>query len=178
WRFSTELAQHVAVTGTHVTFLRFNNKGSRYYTWPDNPRLVLAGRAELDITLGAEQQEIPADSRLYAGGGASLRGYAQQMAGPLDEAGKPLGGQSLLALGMEARYRITDTIGVVGFVDSGRAYATALPSSGVELLHGFGAGLRYQTAIGPLRLDVAAPLERRSDLDAPWQLYMSIGQAF
>ncbi|MBF0192128.1 MAG: outer membrane protein assembly factor [Magnetococcales bacterium] len=179
WRFFTEIAPNMAVTGSSVSFLRFTNKASRYYTWPDQPRLVLAGRAEIDTTLGADQEQIPVDSRLYAGGGASLRGYGQQMAGPLDATGKPLGGRSLLAFGAEARYRLTDTIGVVGFVDAGRADSGIVPGKGLDLLYGTGTGIRYQTAVGPLRLDVATPLKKRAgDVDAPWQLYMSIGQAF
>ncbi|MBF0271139.1 MAG: outer membrane protein assembly factor [Magnetococcales bacterium] len=178
WRFSTEIAPHMAVTGSSVTFLRFINKGSRYYSWPDEPRLVLAARGEIDTTLGANQQDIPVDNRLYAGGGASLRGYGQQMAGPLDASGKPLGGRSLLALGTEVRYRFTDTIGAVAFVDAGRADSGVMPGKGLDLLYGTGAGVRYQTAVGPLRLDVATPLNRREGVDAAWQLYMSIGQAF
>ncbi|MBF0340035.1 MAG: outer membrane protein assembly factor [Magnetococcales bacterium] len=178
WRLSTEIAPYVAVTGKSVTFWRSNNKASRYYTWPEEPRLVLAGRGELDITQGAGQEEIPADTRLYAGGGASVRGYGHQMAGPLDTAGKPLGGRSLLALGAEARYRITDPVGVVAFLDGGRAFTAELPDKHLDLLYGAGAGVRYMSPIGPLRLDVAVPLERRGTMDAPWQLYMSIGQAF
>ncbi|MBF0628953.1 MAG: BamA/TamA family outer membrane protein [Magnetococcales bacterium] len=178
WRFFTELAPHMALTGESVTFLRFSNKASHYYTWPDEPRLVLAGRAELDVTLGAEHETVPADTRLYAGGGASVRGYGQQMAGPLDDAGKPSGGLSVLAWGAEARYRLGESFGVVGFVDAGRAFTSPFPGRELDLLYGVGGGIRYLTVVGPLRLDVAAPLERRPGVDAPWQLYLSIGQAF
>ncbi|MBF0439432.1 MAG: outer membrane protein assembly factor [Magnetococcales bacterium] len=178
WRVSTEFAPHQVVTGKNITFVRWSNRGSVYYPWPGSSGLVLAGRAEMDLTYGAEQDDIPVDSRLYAGGGSSVRGYGQQLASPLDSAGKPLGGRSLLALGTEARYRFTDTIGAVGFIDAGRAFATSLPEADLKLLYGTGVGIRYLTPIGPLRLDVAMPLERREKVDAPFQFYMSIGQAF
>ncbi|MBF0418054.1 MAG: BamA/TamA family outer membrane protein, partial [Magnetococcales bacterium] len=178
WRFSSEIAPNIVVTGDGAPFLRWNNKVSRYHTWPANPDLVLAARGELDLTWGAKQGAIPVDSRLYAGGGSSVRGYAQQMAGPVDNGGKPLGGLSVLALGAEARYRLTESIGMVGFLDTGRAFDSSWPTRLGDLLTGVGTGLRYQTPIGPLRLDIAAPLERRNGIDAAWQLYMSIGQAF
>ncbi|MEO5345398.1 MAG: BamA/TamA family outer membrane protein [Magnetococcus sp. YQC-9] len=178
WRLATEIAPYWAITGQSVQFLRFNNKTSRYHTFENEPRLVLAGRAELDLTLGAEQDEIPVDNRLYAGGGSSVRGYGQQMAGPLDDSGRPVGGRSLLAFGGEARYRLTDEIGGVVFFDAGRAYTSTVPDFRQELLYGAGAGARYLTPIGPLRLDVGVPLRRRGAMDASWQIYLSIGQAF
>ncbi len=178
WRLTTELVPYLAVTGESATYTRWNNRGTLYYSWPELPKLVLAGRAELDTTYGADQEKIPADNRLYAGGGSTVRGYAQQMASPLDGASKPTGGRSLLALSTEARYRVTDTIGVVGFIDGGRTFLTKFPAKELNLLYGAGIGLRYMTPIGPLRLDVATPLERRKEIDAPYQLYMSIGQAF
>lgn len=178
WRLSTEIIPNSAVTGDSVTYIRWNNRGSIYYPWLDSPNLVLAGRLELDATYGADNNKIPADNRLYAGGGSTLRGYGQQLASPLDLSGKPLGGLSLLAMSTEARYRVTDTLGVVAFVDAGRAFLPSFPTSNVNLLYGAGLGLRYMTAIGPLRLDVAVPLDKRESVDAAFQLYMSIGQAF
>lgn len=178
WRLSTEIIPNRAITSNSVTFTRWNNRGSIYYPWPDSPDLVLAGRLELDATYGADTHKIPADNRLYAGGGSTLRGYGQQLASPLDLSGKPLGGLSLLAISTEARYRVTDTVGVVAFVDGGRSFLSSFPNSDLNLLYGSGLGLRYMTPIGPLRLDVAVPLDKREPVDAPFQFYMSIGQAF
>ncbi|MEO5330791.1 MAG: autotransporter assembly complex protein TamA [Magnetococcus sp. YQC-5] len=178
WRFSTEIAPHLAVTGESAKYLRWNNRGSVYYPWPGISDLVLAGRGELDVTFGAERDAIPVDSRLYAGGGSSLRGYGQQLASPLDATGKPMGGASLLALSTEVRYRLTESFGMVAFVDAGRAFAATVPAKELNLLYGTGLGLRYITPIGPLRLDVALPMQRRDQVDAAFQFYMSIGQAF
>ncbi|NGZ06703.1 MAG: outer membrane protein assembly factor [Magnetococcales bacterium] len=178
WRLTTELAPHIVVTGSGSPFIRLNHKISRYQPWPDHPDWVMAVRAELDSTWGAKQNNIPADTLLYAGGGSSVRGYGQQMAGTVDNTGKPLGGLSVLALGAEVRHKLTDTMGIVGFVDTGRAFDSPWPTRLSDLFTGIGSGIRYQTPVGPLRLDIGMPLERRAGIDGAWQLYMSIGQAF
>ena len=79
----------------------------------------------------------------------------------------------------EARAKITDTIGVVPFADGGSYYESSVPRLGRTLLYGVGVGLglRYYTAFGPLRLDLATPLYKRS-ADSPIQVYISLGQAF
>ena len=72
---------------------------------------------------------------------------------------------------------MTETIGGVAFLDAGTAYEAAFPDFDEDLRLGTGVGVRYFTPIGPLRLDVAVPLNRR-DVDDAFQLYISIGQAF
>ena len=99
------------------------------------------------------------------------------MAGPLASNNVPIGGKSSLVLNLEARVKITDTIGVVPFVDGGSYYESPLPHLGRTFLYGVGLGLRYYTAFGPLRLDLATPLHKRSG-DSPVQIYISLGQAF
>ena len=106
-----------------------------------------------------------------------VRGYSYQKAGPLDSAGNPIGGTSSLELGMELRVKITETIGVVPFLEAGNVYDSVLPRPGDGLRYGTGVGLRYYTPIGPVRFDVAVPLNKRPEDDS-FQIYVSIGQAF
>jgi translocation and assembly module TamA len=75
----------------------------------------------------------------------------------------------------KARAKITDTIGVVPFADAGSYCESSVPQLGRTLL--YGPGLRYHTAFGSLRLDLATPLHKRS-ADSPIQVYISLGQAF
>ncbi len=82
-----------------------------------------------------------------------------------------------MALNLEARIKITETIGIVPFVDAGSYYESPVPQLGRTFLYGVGLGLRYYTAFGPLRLDLATPLHKRN-ADSPIQLYISLGQAF
>jgi len=151
--------------------------GSAYYDVSRDGWAVLAARWGMGLIANGARQAIPADKRFYAGGGGSVRGYAYQKAGPLDASGNPLGGKSLVEFGSELRFKVTDSIGLVPFLDGGTVYPGAVPDLSTPLFFGAGLGARYFTDFGPLRLDLGVPLERRS-ADAAWQLYLSLGQAF
>jgi translocation and assembly module TamA len=164
-------------SGSHLTFVTNLLSGSTY--WPLGPeqRAILAGKLALGSLDGAPLFQLPADQRIYAGGGGSIRPYGWQLAGPLASNNKPIGGESSLVLNLEARIRITETIGIVPFFDAGSYYESPVPQLGRTLLYGVGVGARYYTAFGPLRLDLATPLHKRS-ADSPIQVYISLGQAF
>ncbi len=167
-----------AGTGTRfVNFVSATVGGSAYYGLDPNRRFVLAGRARLGILTGEPVEDIPASKRYYAGGGGSIRGYEFQSVGPLDDGNDPTGGRSLLEFSGELRIRLTDTIGVVPFIDAGTASTTEYPTLEEELQWAAGLGLRYYTAIGPLRADIAVPLNKR-DFDDDYQFYVSLGQSF
>ena len=110
-------------------------------------------------------------------GGGSVRGYKYQSLGPHDRNGDPLGGLSFTDVSLEARFRITESFGIVPFVDGGMVYETTMPDWGRDLSWGVGLGFRYYTLIGPIRLDIATPLQDR-DNNKAFQIYLSIGQAF
>ena len=151
--------------------------GSTYFKLADSPRVIFAVRGRLGSLTGAARDSIPANRRFFAGGGGSVRGVPFQAASPLDDDDDPIGGRSLLEAAVELRYNITDTIGVVGFVDAGRAFEASVPDFDEPLIVGAGLGARYITPVGPLRLDVAVPVDRR-DVDDAFQVYVSLGQAF
>jgi translocation and assembly module TamA len=150
---------------------------STYLALGANQRAVLAGRAAVATLDGPALFELPADQRIYVGGGGTIRPYAYQTAGPLASNNDPIGGKSSLVMNFEARVKITPVIGVVPFVDAGSYYEQSVPQLGNRLFYGVGLGLRYYTAFGPLRLDLATPLYRRSS-DSPIQVYVSLGEAF
>lgn len=162
---------------TALSFQRFRLDGSTYMTLSRSPRLIVAARGALGSLIGVGRDAIPANRRFYAGGGGSVRGIPFQTASPLDGDDEPLGGRSLLELSGEVRYNISETIGVVGFVDAGRAFEASFPDLTEPLVVGAGLGARYYTPIGPLRVDVAVPVDQR-DVDDPFQFYISLGQAF
>lgn len=146
---------------------------------PRNARspLVLAARLRAGSLMGASLEQAPSPLRYFAGGASSVRGYKYQTLGPKDSGGEPLGGRSYNVVNLETRFRVTDEIGLVPFLDGGMAYRDALPSWFSDMRWGAGLGLRYYTPIGPLRLDVATPLNPE-DGDPPLQFYVSIGQFF
>jgi translocation and assembly module TamA len=164
----------VSQTGANGVYSLFEARAYRALD-PDR-RLVLAGRAKIGSIEGAAPAETPPDLLFLAGGGASVRGYEYRDIG-VRIAGAPVGGQSLLEASAEIRYRLTPSIGVVGFTDVAYVSRGGMPDSDGELAIGAGAGLRYQTGIGPIRLDVATPL-RNTEGQSRFALYVGIGQAF
>jgi translocation and assembly module TamA len=127
---------------------------------------------------GADLADIPANRRFYAGGGGSIRGYEYQKVGPLDAAGDPIGGRSKIEVAAEVRVRVWGEIAVVPFIAGGQVYESVYPDFSDSVQWAAGLGLRYHTVVGPLRLDVAFPINRRDGIDDAFQIYISLGQAF
>jgi len=152
--------------------------GSTYQSVDSERRFVLATRAKVGSLVGQPRGDIPANKRFYAGGGDSIRGYQFQKVGPLDDRDDPLGGRSLLETSVEFRAHVWGNFALVPFVDGGNVYTSVLPDLSEDLRWAAGIGARYHTAIGPVRFDVAFPLNPRDDVDDPFQFYVSLGQAF
>lgn len=159
-------------------FISNELSGSAYLSLDPASRYVLATRAKIGALFGESREDIPADKRFYAGGGSSIRGYPFQKVGQLDDHNNPIGGRSLLELSAEFRARVWGNFGVVPFIDGGTVYDSVVPNFSETIRWGAGLGLRYYTIIGPARLDVAFPINRRKDVDEPVQFYVNIGQAF
>ncbi len=150
---------------------------SSYYDLGTDGHLVAAGRISFGSIFGDDTTGLPADKRFFAGGGGSIRGYAYQAVGPVNAASDPLGGGSLVETSVELRIRITEDLGVVPFIDGGNVYTSSLPKLAEGLRLGSGLGMRYYTGFGPLRLDFGLPVRGRRN-DHPFQVYLSLGQAF
>ena len=75
-------------------FLTLDNRASTYWDVLDNDIYVLAGRVRLGSTIAESLDDVPGNQRLYAGGGGSVRGYAQYTVGPVGALGDPTGGRS------------------------------------------------------------------------------------
>jgi translocation and assembly module TamA len=163
--------------GSSVDLIQAKARASAYYSIDPDSRFVLAGLVGAGAMGGAELADIPANWRFYAGGGGSVRGYAYNSLGPYGPFGAVIGGRSLFQLSAELRVRVTDTIGIVPFFDAGNAYASNFPNFSAPLYKAVGVGLRYYTAIGPIRADVAFPLEQRPGAGRV-AFYVSVGQAF
>jgi translocation and assembly module TamA len=174
-RLQLSFTPFTSVAGEPTTFAVTRLFDSFYI--PFSRDIVLANWGRVGIIFGEEAEDIPADKRLYGGGGGSVRAFGYQRLGPLDDDDDPKGGRSLLELGTELRVRITDEFGAVAFVEGGNVYSEIVPDFNAEFLWGGGVGLRYFTDFGPIRLDVATPFNPRDD-DDPFQIYVSLGQAF
>ena len=160
-------------------FYGFSTKATAaaYYAPFSDDFLVLAGRIAAGSFIGADLKNIPPSLRFYCGGGGSVRGYAYQSIGPHDKYDEPVGGRSFQEVNLEARFRVTKDIGIVPFLDGGTVYKGELGNFGHDFRWAAGVGLRYYTAIGPIRFDIAMPLNKQKR-DKGYQFYISIGQAF
>jgi len=159
-----------------VTFVKLRGEASGYQALDADAKIVLAARVAMGSIFGADIDEVPADRRFYAGGGGSVRGYAYQGIGPKDAEGDPTGGLSYAEASLEARFAINDTFGIVPFVDFGTVSEHTYPDF-AEFRVGAGVGIRYLTPFGPLRIDVAMPLNRGPG-DPSYGIYAGVGQAF
>ncbi|MHA6730601.1 autotransporter assembly complex protein TamA [Devosia sp. A369] len=151
-------------------------EGRTYFGFGEDDPYVLAARFKAGVLVGPDLAEIPPDKLFFAGGGGSVRGYGFKSIGVDDGMGKVTGGRYLLEASLEARAKVTNDIGVVGFVDGGYVAADVFPSID-DLRIGAGVGVRYFTGLGPLRLDLALPLNKRAG-DPDYAIYVGIGQAF
>lgn len=177
-RLTASVAGFGTFLGSTLDLVQAKARGSAYYSLDPNSRFVLAGRVDLGAMGGAPLADVPANWRFYSGGGGSVRGYAYNSLGPTVWWGAVVGGRSRFEASAELRVKLTDTIGVVPFFDVGNAFSANFPDFSAPLYMSAGLGLRYYTAIGPIRLDVAFPFERPYNNTRPAAIYLSIGQAF
>jgi translocation and assembly module TamA len=173
-----------SVLGTRVQIAVMRATESFYVPLDSRHREIWATRLTLGSVVGAERNDIPADKRMYAGGGDSVRGYQYQFVGdifPDSSSGKlewkPSGGRSLLQAGTELRWKATERLGIVPFVEGAGVYDAGYPDFQKTFRWAAGLGLRYFTVAGPIRLDVGFPVNARK-ADDIFQIYISLGQAF
>lgn len=179
YRLSAFLAPEAVRTQGRESFYLRGQLDASYYL-PAGEGIVLAARGRLATIDGAPTGDIPPSRRLYAGGGSSVRGYGYQAVGPRNELGEPIGGRSLVELSAEVRIDtglFDGAVQIVPFFDLGSVSRDTVPDLGL-IRYGIGAGLRYKTGFGPIRVDVATPLNRDPAFDSPVAVYVSLGQAF
>lgn len=168
-------------------FLGFGTTGSggqikgdfrAYRGFGESDRFVLAARAQVGAVFGADLMETPREYLFYSGGGGTVRGQPYQSLGVnvLRGGTQRSGGTRFLALSGEMRADVTDKIGLVAFYDAGYVGAVDFFDDSGDWHAGAGLGLRYNTGIGPIRLDVAGPIG--GDTGEGVQIYIGIGQAF
>jgi len=183
WYLDLEATPFLAVSGGQ-SGARFHADARYYHSFGESHRVTLALRGQAGSVMGAGLFDAPADFLFYSGGGGTVRGQPYQSLGldlTHDFGAGPValrvGGRSFIGLQAEARVHVTRAISAVGFYDFGMIDSEPFP--GNDALHhaGAGIGLRYDTAIGPIRLDLATPASG-PDAGGSVQVYIGIGQAF
>jgi outer membrane protein assembly factor BamA len=139
-------------------------------------QVVLASWAQLGLATGFGQELVETD-RFFAGGGNSVRGYAEQAISPTDLFGIIVGGNALVVLNQEIRFPMFKYVRGVGFIDAGRAFETVDQISLRKLAVGTGIGFRVDTPVVLLRFDMGVPLDASFGPRRP-RWFFSIGQMF
>lgn len=142
--------------------------------------VVIAGRLQGGAILGSSLLGTPRDFLFYTGGGGTVRGQPYQSLGVnvlrIGLTDVQTGGTYFLAGSAEVRAKVSDKIGVVGFIDVGQVSVGGFTDTFSNFHAGAGLGLRYDTGFGPIRLDVAAPVGGTTG--EGMQIYVGIGQSF
>ncbi|MEO1323125.1 MAG: BamA/TamA family outer membrane protein [Pseudomonadota bacterium] len=176
WRIDARGEPGVVIGDREAQYFSLNGQISAYQPLDQNKRIVAATRVRSGFVFGAALSDLPVSRRFFAGGGGSARGFEYQSVGPEDEDGTPTGGRGLLEVSGELRWRRDGPLGFVAFLDGANVSA----DQGVDfedIRYSAGLGVRYNTLVGPIRFDIATPLDP-DDGDDPIQVYVSVGQAF
>ncbi len=148
--------------------------------------IVFAGRVR-GSTIDAPpptDAAVPFFKRYFLGGSTSIRGWGRYEVSPL-ESGQPIGGLSVVETSAEVRVPFGTKLTAVAFVDAGSVGRNPWHLDPGGFRSAVGPGLRYDTPIGPVRLDVGYQLNPIEGLlvkgkaeARPWRAHISIGQAF
>ncbi len=180
--FNLEVETASDAIGSDVEFVRTISELRHVLPLPWSKGWHLASRAKGGLAYPLPGTDrIPLIRRFFPGGANSVRGYAFQTLGPLDSAGKPLGGEAMLEGSLELRFPLWGDLGGVAFTDAGNAYDKweDLRTGLSNLRYTAGAGLRYHTPVGPLRLDFGYQLNPPEGGHlSRYEVYLSVGQAF
>ncbi len=149
-----------------------------YYGFGPNNTTVLAGRVQVGSVIGSDLDATPPEFLFFSGGGNTVRGQKYQSLGIDQPNGETSGGRSFLGFSGEVRQLIRGTIGAVLFADAGYIGADSYIDGDAGFHAGAGAGVRFGTPIGPIRVDLATPVSESGDAFSRVELYIGVGQAF
>jgi outer membrane protein insertion porin family len=157
-------------------FNKFEAYGSFFHKLHKRVVLAVSVRGGLAFGLGSTD-ELPIVERFFLGGGTTVRGYEQDTLGPKGDDDNPIGGNAFLEGNLELRTAIGRGFSLVPFLDMGNVWIKAKDMDVTHLKYTAGMGLRYDTPVGPLRVDFGFKLNRRPD-ESRGALHFSIGHAF
>ena len=163
-------------------FIKVTAQWNRYQPVPRNPGWVLASRLRAGAIVEFKPAtRIPFVERFFLGGASSVRGYAEQLLGPVvyDTRGHPvpLGGKALWLSNVELRIPLFWLLYGEIFLDGGYVWAELREVRLLDLKFSTGLGLALMTPVGPVRLDYGykltpQPGERR------YEIHLGISFAF
>ena len=149
-----------------TSFANANVEARYIHSLSEQTRLL--ARTSFGAVYAGDFDALPPELRFFAGGDRSLRGYGYQELGPVNDAGLVSGGKYLAVISGEYEYALNETWAVAGFADVGNAF----DAQNSDLKTGIGAGLRWRSPVGVVRIDVAAAID---EVGTPLRLHLIIG---
>ncbi len=168
YRLNVETTAASSAFISDIDFIQAQINAKLVHGFAEKFRLLT--RADLGYTSTGEFDELPSNLRFFAGGDNSVRGYEYESLGPEDDAGDVVGGERLIVTSVEADYLFKPDWSGALFMDAGNAFN----GTDVDLKLGAGFGLRWQSPIGPIRVDIGFPVDE-ADADDTWRLHFSLG---
>ena len=165
-RLSFDLRGASDELASDTSFAQFNFTTKWIHSFSEKTRILARGSA--GVTAKEDLTALPVSVRLFAGGDRSVRGYDFETLGPMDQDGLVIGGSNLLEGSLEFDYLFKPQWSIAAFADTGSAFN----GSDVDFSTGVGLGLRWYSPVGPIRLDLAHPLD---DPDQKVRVHISLG---
>nr|WP_246590192.1 autotransporter assembly complex family protein [Marinobacterium ramblicola] len=164
YRLSADLSAASESLLSDTSFVQVDVSGKTVYSLTSKMRLL--GRLDLGATAATDFNRMPASRRFFTGGDTTVRGYGYKELGPTDSAGEVRGGRYLLAGSLEFDYRVAPNWRGAVFWDAGNAF----DSLDTPLKNSLGVGGRWQSPVGPVRVDLATPLN-----DGGFRIHFTLG---
>jgi translocation and assembly module TamA len=153
WKLFTQLRGASADLLSDATFVQWYGSAKHVRGFG---RARLLSRLEVGATWIDARNELPASLRYFAGGDQSIRGFAYRELGPVNAADEVVGGKQLLVGSLEVDFQVRENWRVAVFADTGNAFNDR---ADLEWRHSAGLGLRWLSPIGPVRVDIAHPVD-------------------
>ncbi len=166
--FSITFREAAKVLGSRPQFAKITVQDSIFFSPISKLVFALSVRGGVAWNFG-ESNEVPIFERYFTGGRSTIRGYDQEKVGipgkTITYDGNtwtPTGGNMLLVLNGELRFPLFKGLGMVAFVDGGNVWRNVEEFDASEIRATAGAGIRYNTPVGPLRLDIGCKFDREA----------------
>jgi len=173
----TSLKTSGSFIGSQRDFVRTYFQYTRYQPLPHRFTLASGVRLGLGKTFDADPL-LPPGERFFAGGDNSLRGFEVNTLGPKDpQTRKPIGGNAMLLLNQELRYRLSPSYGIHIFYDYGNIFRRISDVENWRGRSGAGVGAFFKTPLGPFRLELARNLNPEPNEDT-YRIHFGFGFAF
>ena len=169
------LGTDIAGLGGDAHFLKSVATGTYFKpVWLDH---ILSGRLEGGYGMGLGNERLPLFERFYLGGPNSIRSFKFRKISPLDENGIRVGGTSELLGNLEYIIPMPFNIRLAGFFDTGNVWGFNTKFDATDLRYASGAGVRWMSPFGPIRVDYGFNLNRQKG-DDPGAFNFSVGSPF